>query len=609
MTAEKPLKTQVLINGTDVSSTVVNWRIVSVGKPLQTARITLSKAAYDLEPLLQTAPNRLSAVIKRGVTVGSESIEIQGEVLTSNLIGNMIVVDMADGINDLIEANISKTFSSNLDTEAGKVGEIFKTIINDFTDQTANGTSVQDSGTILILARFICNNADVLERCQLLAEFLSWQMYQNPTTGLIHFEPQGFPSLSDTLEVGTNIPTRPVWIKDSRRKIKNLKVFGGPTETPLTELFNGDNIETDFTISQRVVTVNSVTIGGTEQVGGVEGQADDTVDYFIDVVDKTLKFVSAPTSGTNNVIINYTYLSPITLQSSNTITKGRSITDRRPELVTVNDVENFLTAKLERFSDDILSTTLRVTNVTGAIVGQSVRVVDTNESIDKNFIITKLTKQFPYRWDEIMVDDSPQEIEGWETSIEDRVTRIEEKLIQDETIVIILKQSSRDIIFIGRRYNKMSKQDVSGTIGIYDNPTLGIYGTSVYGTAAELPTPVLRFMQQGADFFLETFEDTDFNDSSTASWSTTGSVTFTSGQIAQTSSIDFRHKTITRVLVNSTEVSGTFLYEATADGTNYETVTPGTSHNFTDTGQDLRIRVTESAATTGEISQLTASGY
>ena len=57
-------------------------------------------------------------------------------------------------------------------------------------------------------------------------------------------------------------------------------------------------------------------------------------------------------------------------------------------------------------------------------------------------------------------------------------------------------------------------------------------------------------------------------------------------------------------------MSGSFTYELTADGgSNFESVTPGTAHTFTNTGTDLRFRITENAASTGEISQVKISSY
>ena len=74
--------------------------------------------------------------------------------------------------------------------------------------------------------------------------------------------------------------------------------------------------------------------------------------------------------------------------------------------------------------------------------------------------------------------------------------------------------------------------------------------------------------------------------------------------------MDFANGTITQVRLTSTVVSGAFLYEVTANGgSNWETTTSGTLHEFTNTGTDLRFRVTENATSTGEISEIKLQEY
>ena len=107
------------------------------------------------------------------------------------------------------------------------------------------------------------------------------------------------------------------------------------------------------------------------------------------------------------------------------------------------------------------------------------------------------------------------------------------------------------------------------------------------------------------EFIDEDFEDTD----GTASWDTSGAVEFTSGQIAQSLAIDFNNGTITTAKLTSTEASGSFDYEMTADGTNWEACTSGVALVFADSGTDLRWRATENAASTGQIDQIIVEDY
>jgi len=81
-------------------------------------------------------------------------------------------------------------------------------------------------------------------------------------------------------------------------------------------------------------------------------------------------------------------------------------------------------------------------------------------------------------------------------------------------------------------------------------------------------------------------------------------VSFTAGQIAESLPIDYANGTVTKATMTVTKTSGTFTYQMTADGTNWETVTTGAEHTFVNTGTDLRWRVTESGASTGAITKV-----
>lgn len=70
-------------------------------------------------------------------------------------------------------------------------------------------------------------------------------------------------------------------------------------QTTDSESFNGDNSTTEFTLteSSAVVAINTITIGGTEVYP--------YTDFNIDLDNKTIKFRTAPATGTNNVVVSY----------------------------------------------------------------------------------------------------------------------------------------------------------------------------------------------------------------------------------------------------------------------------------------------------------------
>lgn len=600
MTTGEPKKTLVKINDVDVASFLYNWdQNPILGDKLKSVAISLSRGVYALVPELETSPTGLTVTIQRGETLATEEFVFRGTVLKRETIGNDVFLKCNDNMFKAVQKNITKTFRSNIDTEAGKVSEIFKTLATT-AGLSTDSTSVQDSGTVLIIKTFICNNADVFERMQRLAELLDWQFYYDSSDDLVYFEPKGTRAGTDTLTVGINILNRPKWKRDGEGRVKEAKLFGGPVQTQTTDTFTASASQTEFGLSE-IVTSARVTVDGTEKLGGLEGQSVDA-EYFLDSVDKTITFVT-PLSGGEAVVAEISFLSPLAIVGTNPISTGLEVRIDKEDIVKVSDAENYLNTFLGRFGVDFLTTTLQVTKVIDLEIGQTVTVVDDNESIDSTFIITRIRKTFPYAFDKVEVSTEPLQIEEWQISVEDRIKRIEEKLSQEETLVIFLKAGNRTIK-IGREYAKFEKRDISGDTLIWDNLSFGTWDAFNWGET--LPgTDTLQQLIQGGDIYIEDFLDDDFEGAGNASWSNTGSVLFTSGQIALSTTVEFNNGNRTQAKLTSTEVSGSFDYELSANGgSNFEAVTSGVLHTFTNQGNDLRFRITENSASTGEISEI-----
>ncbi len=607
MTAGKPVFTNVTVGGIDVTSFVLTWESANTSQAtINECDLNLHFSVASTQPLLPDDAIGLEIIIKRGVATGTEDFVFRGFITQTNKEGNIITVLARDKLYTAVQANVTKTFANNIDTEAGKISEIFKTLINDFTDLTADNSSVDDSGTDIILERFFCNNADVFERCELLAEFLRWQLYYNAFTDKVHFEPEGARANIGIITVGTEITDKPMWIRDGTKKVKTLKVFGGPQEVETTETFSGDDSETEFVLTLLPVSVK-IFLSGVIQKGEVEGTVVDA-DYSVDPGTKTITFRVPPPIAAGNVEIRYSYLSPIALTGQNSITFGLDLTIRKPELTTITDVENFATIYLLRHSVDFIKANLPVVDVIDMDPGQSVTVVDVDQNINQSFFIKKVKKSFPYITDEIEVDSEELRTEDWEIITEDRLRRIEERLSQEESVVFIIRNLTRDLVTLQRRYLKFTRRDITGSSAfVLGSSLFGILGTSkLGGTVIPFDNAVI---QQGGNIYTEDFHDTDFKDvATTATWSST--LDFTSGQVGLSTAIDFNNGVITVAKITVTSSSGTFTIEMSANGgTNYQTVTSGSSFTFTNSGTDLRWRITESGASTGTITEVLVDGY
>jgi len=109
-------------------------------------------------------------------------------------------------------------------------------------------------------------------------------------------------------------------------------------------------------------------------------------------------------------------------------------------------------------------------------------------------------------------------------------------------------------------------------------------------TTLRVVNPERKFID---NFFGTTFKDTS---STNADWSTTGEIVFATNQTASSLSIYLNNETISSATLIATATGGGSIgYLMSADGgSNWENVTSGISHTFTNQGTDLRWRATGS---------------
>lgn len=140
----------------------------------------------------------------------------------------------------------------------------------------------------------------------------------------------------------------------------------------------------------------------------------------------------------------------------------------------------------------------------------------------------------------------------------------------------------------------------SGGTFIFGHPDFGVFGTSVFGSGSSTITFAVT---NPNNTFIERFGFDYFEDSSntTADWDTSNQwLLFASGEVAQSDSIFLNNVTVVTATFTcgfDTGDSGDLTCELSADGgSNWETATIGTQHTFTNTGDDLRFKLTASDA-------------
>jgi hypothetical protein len=576
------------------------------------------------------------------VTATDEKI-FNGYIESFEADGGKIKIIGKDKLWDLIRKEVTHVYDKTIDVSAGKISAIFEDLITTYGGLTG-GTGIQDSGTTILLEKFVCNHADIMERCSNLAKVLDWQFYYRADTDKVYFEPKGFSSNSNVLTVGDNIISVPKWTWDNTEMVNDLTVVGAFQEIETTESgrigtttgYTTTSILLSFTPISVKLYMDASNPPTTLKVGGLP---DSTASYFyyVDKENKKLLPATATTfTATNYAEIRYSHAVPIPIH----MTSPASITEygqfkktvTYSDLRSVTDAEVRGTNYLAKYSTPFLYSTLKVKNVStySLGIGQFINVIDNVNipNINENLVITRHRIRYPADYDELVVGDKVYRQANWQGSVEERLKRLSEDEIQNQDLVVELVSFDNLVspVNLENRYFLVNFLNMGGDTLILGNAQFGIWGSYKWGNVvgnagfilglAVLGTSLLGsvassetnyFTMQNNNLYTENFIDTDFKDTSTCSWTTTGSATFTNGQTAISKSVDYNNGTITNVTLTASS-STNLVFQVTANGgTNWETVTSGVAHTFTNTGTDLRWKATASGNAT--LTSLSLSNY
>lgn len=561
--------------------------------------------------------------IWKGFTTSTDTKVFEGFISEFEPNGGLIQIIAKDKMWDLIRKNVNKVYESS-GPQSGQISEIAKDLIETFGGLTADvvDTGLLDTETI---GEFRAVHTNIFERLSVLADSVRYQFWYDAVNDTIHFEPYGFNNSGQTLTVGQEIIGVPKWSNDTGKMVNDLRVDGAVALTqirkPIGTGFGTIGTTTDFDTTGIILdkTPESVELifdASSPPITVKEGGTKDSTTgnfYYIDKENLTVKPATGTTFATQNAIINYTWFAPAPIHQINqsSIDTFGKFEDQRTisDITTIADAEVRTAEILSRFSQPFLIGDLLVRSLSTIDVnfGDTVIIVDNINSpnINKELVVTKQLLKYPGTNQELTVGDEAIKLADWQINVESRLKRIEESLTLSNQDLILELIDIQNQIEIRPIYIKVLTRNTSSDT-IWGRETWGVDNwDGIYDNSESL-----HYIQQHQDIYTENFLDIDFKASATnATWTTTGSVSFTSGQIAESSSIDFNNGTITQVELTSVEVSGSFTYEVTADGTNYETVTSGVLHSFTSTGTDLRWRATENAAGSGEISNIQLTDY
>jgi hypothetical protein len=621
--------TKLEIDGIDVTSYLLNYSTDrSYGDVVASIDITLLKTVN----VVLSIDTGQTIKIYRGWTTPTDEIIFQGYIEKYEPKGGIIEITGKDKLWDAIRKEVTHTYISTIDSSAGKISEIFKDLITTYAGLNADGTTIQDSGTAILLDKFVCNHTDIMERCKNLKKILNWQFYYRPDTDKVYFEPTGYTSNSNILTIGSNVIQVPTWTYDNQEMVNDLTVIGAYQEIETTESgkigttsgYTTTGITINFTPISVKVYADTNNPPTTLKVGGLPDSTG-TYFYYVDKENKKIMPAVGTTFTTDWYFENrYSHAVPIPIHMYNQASidnygqfkKTVTYTDLR----SIADAENRGANYLVKYSTPFIYTTLKVkpSSSNNLSVGQLINVIDniSTPAVNKNLLIERHRIRYPLDYEEIVVGDKSFRLAEWQSSVEERLKRLSEDQFANQDIIteLITIDNTSIPISLTNRYLKITYQNpASSDELIWGNADYGEWGTQKWtDSSTGWTAEANNFISQYNNTYIETFFDNDFKSASTtATWDNANKwLSFTAGQIGQSTSIDYNNGTITTAKLTATLSSGTFTYQLSVDGgSHWETVTNGVSHSFTNTGTNLMWKITESGASTGKITQIVVSNY
>ena len=637
MAEGQPELTKVTIGTSNVTDYLNSWKREDTfgNDNIRNMSIVFSKDIASIISLESSSLLTQLVTVTRGVADAEETTIFKGYIKDWTVLGGNISLNCLDKIYLTKKITLTYSYDKDIDASAGVGSEIFKDMINSYTSLTADATSIQDTGDVLI-DKLVIKAEPIYEKLKWLADYYNWTFFYNPETDKVNFEPKGYIDNSTVLQTGININNVPKWKTDETYIYNEVRVNGAEqivstTETGqvgVTSGYTTSSIQLNYEPIAVRILVDASNPPTTEKVIGVPG-ASLTYDYYVDKTKKQLINSSAFTPGASDyVIAQYTYSRPVPVvvsdpdsieiynngddSSGNPIPK--KLTLIRNELKDVSDAESFANEYLTQHKDPIESTVLRVTNIEDLDVGQQVRVVDNNNSKDDFYKISRVKMSYPYSFDEIEVQTVIKDETDFMVMLYRRQQQLALEQKQDFDFLISTLALNNNVIY-ENTYLKIENTSVTGETLIFDSnvfgildtnkfydvsergfilghPTYGVLGTSALGAGSFETEDIV--ISQAHNRYVELFLDDVFKGATTtADWDTTNKwVELTNTEIAvsdyialDTNAIDSYYTTVT-FTITGTELDELTYYIGEFDNstvTYSEVTTTGSSASRTGT--------------------------
>lgn len=351
----------------------------------------------------------------------------------------------------------------------GVISEIFKDLLIRFTSLSFSSSSIENSGNLERLDKFICRSAYVFDRLKALAKTINWRFWYNPQDNFVYFKPIKYELCNSEINQD-NLASLIVIEEDKTELANKIVAIGTKIETIRKETFSGNGTTQTFILQKKPESVK-VSINGIIKKGGKMEDKDN--DYYISKDEKKVIFKSIVPTGNNNVEIEYSFFSPIpiTKQNENSISLY-GIYEKIITLLdvqTLADLEKRIDVFLSTFSYPFVSAKFKYINAKpyDFEVGKRVKLTDLHNTT-RILLIRRIIYNLFYHYDEMELGDKEFRLETWLSfDIEKRIKRLEEETIRETDILYNSIQQQHNFSVKRKLFKKtINKLNDSFVLGI-----------------------------------------------------------------------------------------------------------------------------------------------
>lgn len=400
--------TKVTIGGVDVSSYTFDYSCEDVTNSIASGKITLDPSFSSIA----TIQEEMSVTIERGWITQTDYKIFNGIVTNFNKVGYMYELDISNHLWVLAKKTVKKTYDKDIDVSAGKISEIARDLIETYGGLTAE---VEDTGTLLLLSKFICKDDTILERLKKLAKIVDYIVKEDPQTGNILFVSKGYISYSKSdITVGladSIVINIPKWTYDKDSVVNYCKIKGAVQEVETTE---SGQIGVTSGYSTSIVTLTNEPVSvkvycgasnpPTTLLTGGEPGTSSSYDYYVDTINKQIIFSSSFTPGASDYVeIRYSTKIKRNVSAKNDLSiskfgrMDKIITVK--DTITVDDAREKARAIVSENPFPSASVSLNTIPTNNIYSGMKIRVIDYINNEDKEIVMDKIKFRFPEGFD------------------------------------------------------------------------------------------------------------------------------------------------------------------------------------------------------------------